>query len=175
MRLIPLAIAFLATGCGGDTSGERANIVINELVASNQNGLQEQGTRPDWVELYNEGKQDVDLTGYFLTDDLEEPRKWEFPNGVSITGGGYLVVFCDSDPEEGKLHTSFDLSITGEAVGLFAPDSEQNREVDAVEFGPIASDYAWARMPDEEDIVIVWPPTPGQENRLDPQPPGGAP
>ncbi len=60
-------------------------------------------------------------------------------------------------------------------MGLYAPDDENNREIDAVTYGPVASDYAWAVMPGEDDLVIVWPPTPGEENRLDPQPPGGAP
>lgn len=169
-----LALAGSTVGCKKE-SEPAPKVRINELVASNQHGLEDNGTYPDWLELYNAGSAAVDLSGWFLTDDLNTKRKWEFPRGTKIGKGDYLVVICDSDENEPGLHTNFDLRITGESVGLFGPDGDLNPQMDAVTFGPIASDYAWAVMPDEDEMVVVWPPTPGEENRLDEQPPGGAP
>ncbi len=167
-----VAALVLFAGCGKDEPGTQPDIRINELVPSNSSGLEENGTFPDWLELYNPGDEKVDLAGYTLTDDLDEPDKWAFPKGISIPAGGYTIVICDSLPESGDNHTNFNLNLTGEEVGLYKPNGT---EIDTMEYGPIAVDYAWGRLPGEEDFVVLWPPTPGEENRLDEQPPGGAP
>ena len=172
--MLAFATIGLVAGCKGKDD-PKVDVRINELVASNQNGLEDGGTYPDWLELYNAGSESVDISGWYLTDDLGDKKKWKLPAKTTLKKGEYLVILCDSDPEQGDLHTNFDLAITGEEVGLFAGDDDLNREMDTVSFGPIASDYAWAVMPDEDEMVIVWPPTPGEENRLDDQPPGGAP
>ena len=38
-----------------------------------------EGKTPDWVEVFNDGDEAVDLKGYFLTDDLDNLKQWEFP------------------------------------------------------------------------------------------------
>lgn len=78
----------------------------------------------DWIELYNSGASAVSLTGWSLTDDEEEPRKWYFPAGTSITAGGYLVVMAtgyDVGPANGATypHANFKLDAGGEYLGLF--------------------------------------------------------
>ncbi len=76
----------------------------------------------DWIELHNTGAEDVNLTGWSLTDDPGETRKWIFPN-ITIPAGGYLVVFADGldlrNNPGGYLHTNFSLSKDGEYVGLY--------------------------------------------------------
>jgi hypothetical protein len=74
------------------------------------------------MELYNDGANDVDLTGWHLTDDQTDLVKWTFPN-VSIPAGGYLVVICDnadisSPAVGGYLHTNFKLDTDGEYLAL---------------------------------------------------------
>ena len=60
------------------------NIVINEVLASNTNSIQdEDGTHQDWIELYNDGAITVNLLGFGLTDDPSLLYKWIFPN-ISI-------------------------------------------------------------------------------------------
>ena len=44
--------------------------VISEFCASNQNGLQdEDGDRPDWVEIHNPDAVPADLSDWYLTDN----------------------------------------------------------------------------------------------------------
>ena len=46
-----------------------ADPVINEFCASNHNGLQdENGDRPDWVEIFNPDNTAANLTNWYLTD-----------------------------------------------------------------------------------------------------------
>jgi hypothetical protein len=82
-----------------DVGGELCipgTVMINELVASNVNGLQDEDSeRPDWVELINTGELPVDLTGWGLSDNEEEPFKWFFPTYV-LNPGATMVVFASS-------------------------------------------------------------------------------
>ena len=69
-------------------------IVINE--GSSRNGtilVDEDGDYEDWIELYNTGAAAASLSGYTLTDDINVPAKWAFPD-MSMPAGGFTVVFA---------------------------------------------------------------------------------
>ena len=76
-------------------------VAINEFMASNQNDIQdEDGSRPDWIELYNSGTDTYALEGHFLTDDPDNLDKWRFP-AVSLGAGEYLLVLAsEKDPRD---------------------------------------------------------------------------
>lgn len=98
-----------------------AGLVINEFLASNSSGLlDDNGNTSDWIELYNDSSQPINLAGYSLTDDPADTSKYVFPN-LSLAGEAYLVVFAadDADPTSGSdLYTGFGLNSSGEYVGL---------------------------------------------------------
>lgn len=72
----------------------RAEVVISELLASNDNGLQdEDGDTSDWIEIHNATSSAVSLAGWRLTDDPDNPAKWTFP-ATNLPPGGFLVVFA---------------------------------------------------------------------------------
>lgn len=122
-------------------------LVINEFVASNDSTSMisdELGEYDDWVELFNNDATAIDMSGYYFSDDIAEPDKWRFPNGVSIPANGYLMVWTDSDDEQGDLHTSFKLSKGGEA--LILSDSFLT-VVDSLTFGEQETNVAMARIP----------------------------
>ena len=76
----------------------------------------------DWVELRNAGASDVNLTGWYLTDDGGNPTKWAFPAGTIVPAGGYKLVLCDENSDltgQVYLHTNFKLSEGGEKVRLY--------------------------------------------------------
>ena len=71
-----------------------ANPMITEIVANNDESLLDgDGVSSDWIEIYNAGDEDVDLTGWHLTDDARNLAKWQFP-AVSLDAGRYLVLFA---------------------------------------------------------------------------------
>jgi regulation of enolase protein 1 (concanavalin A-like superfamily) len=152
---------------------------INEWQASNTATLREpvRGRYEDWIELYNAGSAAADLSGWFLTDDLANPRKWSFPLGTRLEGSGYLLIWADEHSELNGggigLHTNFKLSQQGEAIGLSDP---QGRWVDVVTFGPQQSDVSQGRSPDgaPEPWASMTEPTPGGPNpgiQIQPHPP----
>jgi len=75
-------------------------VVINEVMALNDAFAKDlHGEFDDWIEIYNAGSDPIDLAGMYLTDDLEDPTKWQFPtdNRIRTTVGpkGYTIVWAD--------------------------------------------------------------------------------
>ena len=104
-----------------------ADIIINEVMSSN--GYFENGHAWDWIELYNNGKSTVDLSGWHLSDSKKNPLKWTFPHGAQLKGGKYLTVWCTGengiDPGNNKdYYTDFAISSKGET--LILSDAENN-------------------------------------------------
>ena len=137
------------------------NIVINEFMADNETTITDpQGQYDDWLEIHNLGEETVNLGGMFLTDDLSEPFKWEFPD-TSLEGGGYLIVWIDDDEEDEGLHANFNLSAGGEAIGLANYAGEF---IDQIVFGQQSPDTSYGRYPEGGEEWTFMPPTPGYAN-----------
>lgn len=139
-----------------------AQVVINELMAQNSNTINDpdQKESADWLELYNSSTSDVDLSGYYVTDNLDSPAKYALPEGTVIAAGGYLVIWCD-DHGMG-LHTNFKLSADGESVGLYTPQLEV---VDSLSFGVQMLDVSFGRQLEQGDVWAFFStPTPGAAN-----------
>ncbi|MDK2973146.1 MAG: hypothetical protein PWP23_2901 [Candidatus Sumerlaeota bacterium] len=156
-----------ATGGGEPRTPPR--LFINEFMAVNNNTIVDNlGEHADWLELYNDESTDVDLSGLYLTDNLANPTKWQFPVGVSIPAKGFLLLWADSDVTEtapGHLHTSFGLSSGGEEIGLFDNDENQNQAIHTLTFGPQTADVSEGLLPDGEGThAPLATPTPGRSN-----------
>ncbi|MFT4623140.1 MAG: hypothetical protein ACI8PZ_001796 [Myxococcota bacterium] len=83
-------------------------VVINEVSTSNQKMvIDEDGDSPDWIELYNDSLVPVDLAGWGLSDDDEEPGKWPFPD-LTLEPGAHLLVLASG---KDRLVSSWDTVI----------------------------------------------------------------
>lgn len=138
-----------------------ADVVINEFMADNENAVADQdGEYDDWIELYNNGSEDINLGGYFLSDDADEPDKWAFPD-TTIFAGDYLIVWADKDEDQEGLHAGIKLSADGEII-VFS-DSYLNL-LDEISFGPQKADTSTGRFPNGTGDFIEMLPTFGAEN-----------
>lgn len=112
-------------------SEDQSQLVISEFMAVNNEAYaDEQGKFPDWIEIYNPMDTTVDLEGWYLTDDADEDpnlTKWQFPAGVLLNPGEFIVVFASGenrrDPDN-PLHTNFQLGDEDEDVALVTPDGK---------------------------------------------------
>ena len=72
----------------------------------------------DWIELHNNTNTAIDLTGYYLSDDLTDLIKQISPS-TSIAANGYLIVWVDNDLwQTSGLHCNFSFDQTGETLIL---------------------------------------------------------
>jgi uncharacterized protein (TIGR03437 family) len=141
-------------------------LLINEIMADNEDTYadpQEPGAYEDWVEIFNPGAAPVNMSGMYLTDNLNNKTKWKIPDGVTIPARGYLVFIADNETAQGPLHTSWQLSAEGEAVGLYGADGATL--IDSYSFGIQQGDVSVGRMTDGDGAWSVFQPaTPGAAN-----------
>lgn len=84
--------AFLFGASLGHTFAQ--SIAINEVLASNTNNIQdEDGDNEDWIELYNFGTTAVDLGGYGLSDDPDQPFRFTLP-AITLPAGEFLLLWA---------------------------------------------------------------------------------
>lgn len=139
------------------------DLVINEFMADNESFItDEYGDYDDWIEFYNNSDEEINLEGYYLSDDSAEPDKWIFPD-TTIAGGGYLIVWADKDDEQEGLHADIKLSSEGEMVVLSDPDLNI---VDEVSFGIQKADTTTGRYPNGTGNFMEMLPTFAAENSI---------
>jgi hypothetical protein len=123
-------------------------IRISEVVSRNQTAwLDEAGGAPDYVELWNPHGASTD--GLFLGERLPDDNGFCFPSSDG-PADEYILVACDGHPEQGPLHTEFELSGSdgGQLVLLYSVPMGPRVAyalVDSVAYPPLELDQAWAR------------------------------
>lgn len=157
-------------------------VVVNEWMAENAGpgGFADplDGLFQDWIELFNPNAVAVNLSGFYLTDNLSLPAKWQIPTNTVIAPRGFLLVWADGDTAQnglgtnGDLHASFSLSKSGEAIGFYAPDGTPQH---TLVFGPQTQNVSQGLYPDGDTNAVYfmtnW--SPRATNRLGTPPPPG--
>jgi hypothetical protein len=128
-------------------------VVINEFMASNKTAVQDQdGEYDDWIELYNNSSETIDLSGYFLSDKSDNLNKWALPEGTLIAGEDYLIVWADENGSEEGLHANFKIAKSGEQLYLLTPEG---LIADEVVFAEQETDMAYARVPNGTGDFVI--------------------
>ncbi len=151
------------------TSVVNGQLYINEFMASNDAAFAgPQGDYPDWIEIYNAGSEAVDLSGYYMADDLADTSAMyqipaTYPDSVTVEAGGFILFYANKGQESSVLNLNFKLSGGGEQVGLWFPDGSF---VDSLTYGDQGTDTSYGRYVDGTDnwfSMIVY--TPGAANQ----------
>lgn len=95
-------------------------ILINEILTNTD------APQTDAVELYNPNTTEVNIGGWYLSDNRSTPKKWKIPAETVIPANGYLV-FNEGHYENDTIRyndqefgSSFSLSSLGETIYLFS-------------------------------------------------------
>ncbi|MDH4203529.1 MAG: lamin tail domain-containing protein [Phycisphaerae bacterium] len=127
---------------GEYTVAPSTGLQINEFMADNDsrsplvpgNILDGDLMSSDWIEIYNNSESAEDISDWYLTDEADQPTKWQFPSGMSqLQPGDYLIVFASGKTQEENpgnypysdgtyYHTNFQLDKGGEYLALIHSD-----------------------------------------------------
>ncbi len=143
------------------------DLVINEFCAGNQSVIADNyGEFDDWIEIYNKGTIPIWLGNKFLSDNLLNRDKWKMPY-TYLNPGSFIMIWADSQTEQGNNHTNFNLDIDSEEIGLFDAPSTGFHLIDKLIYSAQTSDHSYARIIDGD---LIWgddfSPTPGSSNHI---------
>lgn len=146
-----------------------SKVYISEVMSSNDYIVAISGeSNTDWVEIYNAGTEPVDMSGWGLSDNINWPRKWQFPEGTTIWPGEYKIVLLDGSATAGsdasKLHSSIKLARAGGET-LTLSDST-GYVLDKLYLPEIPTDYSYGRTWGLGGFFYYDGPTPGSANTV---------
>lgn len=153
-------VILLITGINNNYIKE-GKLYINEIMSKNTYTYLD-NEYYDYIEIYNGYSNDIDLSGYHLSDSEYETNRWTFPS-IEIKAHEYLLVYasgkdtCDSDKR--VCHTNFKLSSKGETITL--TDSSGNI-LNKFTYPSLSNDLSYGYV--NRKYTLLDKPTPGKEN-----------
>jgi len=139
-------------------SGVKTSLYINEIVADNKSIISDNGEFFDYIELYNNSNESINLEGFCLSDDIDDLKKWCFGE-MEIKEKDYLLVFASgNDYCSNYCHTNFKLN-NKETVILSDKDGNI---VSKVDYPYLEKDTAYGYINNQYKVMNEA--TPGKEN-----------
>lgn len=138
-------------------------LIINEIMQSNIDCIMDDINEfPDsWVELYNAGEENVQLSDYKIGISEKSEEADALPSKV-VAPGQYVIIYCDK--AETGMHTSFRLE-SGKGGGVWIFKGDETADVIKDLKKQPAPNIAYGRTTDGAD---KWGyqavPTPGKQN-----------
>jgi len=108
-------------------------VVINEVLSASVPPL------VDEVELFNPTSESADISGWLLTDDLDQPNRFRIPDGTQIAAGAYLTF--------SETQLGFGLNSHGEQIYLLSAGTNGalTGYSHGFAFGPAADNVSFGR------------------------------
>lgn len=142
-------------------------IQINEVMPNNFSTIpDETGEFNDWIELYNSGNLNVNLSPFYLTDEINNWNKWKLPS-LNLFQNDFKIIWADDQPEQGTSHTNFQISANGETIWLIRYENDAPRIVDAIYIPACVVDESYGRENEtSEEWIYFNPATPDAPNMI---------
>lgn len=158
-------------------------VMVNEVSAKNSVYVNDYNKKADWIELYNTTDTDIDLAGLYLSDNAEDPMRYQIPTGSDalntvIPAHGHKIVWMDkSESISDQLHASFKLDADSGIVmitavpgvcdpSLFTP-AFSSEWSDVLTYTTMLQGQTFGRYPDGGvDNYLMNTPTIGKANQL---------
>ncbi len=120
---------------------------LNEVSAGNSVFINEFFKKNDWVELYNTTDSELDVAGLYISDNLNNPFKYQISASTAINTRvaphGHLVVWADGLEPTTQLHAPFKLSNQdGESVSIISSDDFIQNNASFFEAHPSLQEFA---------------------------------
>ena len=136
-----------------DPDADPTKLVINEIQVGNiDQYIDYSYNYGAWVEFYNPTPQNILLDGFYVTDDKEDPTKFQLPTGTGVVkSGGYKAIFFDHNAADGTFgdtaykQVRFKLQNDGGTIYLFDKDGTN---IASADYPELITRCSWARTQD---------------------------
>lgn len=131
------------------------NLVINEVMSAPLDG------DFDFIEIYNPGMTEVDMSGFILQDEKGESEQYVMPEGTTIAPNG-VVLFTQTQAENPNGSFNFGLGSKGDKVVFLDNHGDL---IDEVELPAMEDGTSYARTTDGASTwAVTTTPTGGRSN-----------
>lgn len=142
-------------------SGAEAGVFVSELMPCNISTHRGDDTNyHGWVELYNDGEEDVDLKGYVfknLKKGGSEKWSWTIPQSLTIEGEGFMLIYFGGDGEKER-RAPYKIDTDGGTLQLFSG----GKQVSSLKYTAMVPHISYGV--DEDGNVGYMNPTPKKDN-----------
>jgi hypothetical protein len=133
-------------------NGANDKIIITEFLLDPEDSDRDN----EFIEIYNDGDAEVDLSGWILEDKAGSIKKFVISDGTKTSAGKYKVFYSDE--------TRIALNNSGDGVIL---KDNKNNIVDETKVSDSASEEWSFALDENENWVWTMRPTPGRENVIE--------
>ncbi|MDR1417326.1 MAG: lamin tail domain-containing protein [Prevotellaceae bacterium] len=150
-----LAVLAVAMLWSFGAQGQRTtDLRLNEFMAINKTNYEDDfGERSSWIEVFNSSYGTVDIGGCYLSDDINNLKKYPIPKGdvlTSIKPRQHVIFWADNKPTHGTFHLNFWIDDTR---FLALTSSDGRTIIDSLTYPEQAADVSYGRS---EDGAGVW-------------------
>lgn len=135
-----------------------SKLYITEIMSNNKSTIKDiDNEYSDYIEIYNDYNYDINLSGYFLSDELTSDKKWMFPN-IIIKSKEYLIIYASKKDKCNlslrECHTNFKLNQKGETISLLDKDGKILSKVKSKE---LSEDISYSLIDNEYKLTLGTP------------------
>ncbi|MBO7137220.1 MAG: lamin tail domain-containing protein, partial [Bacteroidaceae bacterium] len=136
-----------------DPDADLSKLLINEIQVGNiDQYIDYSYNYGAWAEFYNPTAENIQLDGLYVSDDINDPFKFQLPTGTGVVkAGDYKVIYFDHNSADGTFgdtaykQVRFKLDSDGGTLYLFDTDGSLLASADYPE---LITRCSWARMKD---------------------------
>jgi len=161
MRKIKLRLVFMLMAVlmltGNLFSQSCVAILLNEYQTTNLTGQTDYfGVHSDWVELHNAHTSSVSLSGYWLSNDRNNLKKWRFPSNYTMGVDEYKIIWLTGKNTtiNGEVHANFTLEQCKNQWLILTTNEGAVR--DSVYVQPTKADHSRGRIDCSSSGILAW-------------------
>ncbi len=136
-----------------DPDADPSKLIINEIQVGNiDQYIDFSYNYGAWAEFYNPTTENIQMDGLYVSDNAEEPFKFQLPNGTGVVkGGDFRVIYFDHNSADGTFGDSaykqvrFKLQNGGGKLYLF---DQEGKMLSSAEYPELIPRCSWARTED---------------------------
>lgn len=167
-QLLPSVAIACALFCLAASPTLTAAPVLSEIISINSGEIEDKdGDLSAWVEIYNPDDDALNLAGYYVTDDADDPTKYLVPK-LTIQPKGYGLLFLSGKDFhslfQNEVHASFTFGSDDDYIAIIAPDG--HTVTDAFEEVELRLGMSFGRSdPASAETTLFKTPSPREPNR----------